>query len=173
MDANNLADHIVSFITCGNLLTPMKEINKGQLHDAVDLSISQIVREPVIRLIDKSGGRFLPNFFDNEATLRKRIDLEYIKVKTCMEFDAPRFEHCYEKNWCNAAESGTSWAVTKVKEHQDCDLHEACLFLAVGRSWTLWHVDFDHSSPSVTTGSCGWCVLKQSFPMSFAVTVDI
>ena len=37
MDANNLADHIVSFFTCGKLLTPMKEINKAKLHDAVDL----------------------------------------------------------------------------------------------------------------------------------------
>ena len=58
MDANNLADRIL-FITYGNLLTPMKENDKGELHDAVDLSIPQIVREPIIRLVDKNWGRFL------------------------------------------------------------------------------------------------------------------
>ena len=101
-------------------------------------------------------GRFSAKLSGNEATLRKRVDPEYIRVKTCKEIDALRFEHCYEKNWRNAAESGTSWAVTKVKEHQDCDLHEACLFVAVGRSWTLWHIDFDPASPSVTTVISGW-----------------
>ena len=53
-------------------------------------------------------------------------------------------------------DDGTSWAVTRGKENQDCDLHEACLFVAVGRSWTLWHVDFDPASPSVTTVISGW-----------------
>ena len=28
--------------------------------------------------------------------------------------------------------------------------------MAVGRSWTLWHVDFDPASPSVTTVISGW-----------------
>ena len=86
----------------------------------------------------------------NEANLRKRVDPEYIKVKTSNEFGAPRFEHCYRKHWRNAAESGTSWAVTKVKEHQDCVPTEACLFVTVGRSRTLWLDDFDPASPSVT-----------------------
>ena len=156
MDANNLADRIVSLITCGSLLTPMKEVNKGELPDTPDLSIPQIVREPIIRLVDKNWGRFLAKFSGSEATLRKRVDPEYMKVKTCKEFGATRFEHCYEKNWRSAADNGTSWAATKVKEHQDCDLHEACLFVAVGRSWTLWHVDFDPASPSVTTVISGW-----------------
>ena len=156
MDANNLANHIVSLITCGNLLTPMKEINKGELPDTLDLSIPQIVCEPIIRLVDKNWVRFLAKFFGYEATLRKRVDPEGMKVKTCKEFVASRFEHCYEKNWRNAADSGTSWAVTKGKEHQDCELHEACLFVAVGRSWTLWHVDFDPATPSVTTVISGW-----------------
>ena len=156
MGANNLADHIVSLITCGNLLTPMKEINKGELPDTPDLSIPQIVREPIIRLVDKNWGRFSAKLSGNEATLRKRVDQEYIKAKQCREFGATRFEHCYEKNWCNAVENGTSTAVTRVKEHQDCDLHEACLFVAVGRSWTLWHVDFDPASPSVTTVISVW-----------------
>ena len=151
MDVNILADYIVSLITCGISLTPMKEVNKGELPDTLDLSIPQIVREPIIRLVDMNWGRFLTKFPGNEATLRKINDPEYMKVKTCKEFGASRFEHCYEKNGRNAADSGTSWAVTKVKEHQDCDLHEACLFVAVGRSWTLWHVDFDPASPSVTT----------------------
>ena len=62
MDANNLADRIVSLITCGSLLTPMKEINKGELPDTPDLSIPQIVREPIIRLVDKNWGRFLATF---------------------------------------------------------------------------------------------------------------
>ena len=67
-----------------------------------------------------------------------------------------RFEHCHENNWRNAAQSETSWAVMEAKEHKDCDLHEACLFVAVGRSWTLWHVDFDPASPSVTTVISEW-----------------
>ena len=146
----------VSLITCGNLLTPMKDINKGKLPNTLDLSIPQIVREPIIRLVDKNRGKFLAKFSDDEATPRKRVDPEYIKFKTCKEFSASHFEHCYEKNWRNAADSGSSWAVTKDKEHQDCDLHEACLFVAVGRSWTLWHVDFDPASPLVTTVFSGW-----------------
>ena len=150
MDANNLANHIVSLITCGNLQTPMKE------PDTLDLSILRIVLETVIRLLDTNWGRFLANISGNETTLRKRVDPDYIKFKTCKEFGAFPFEHCYEKNWRNAAGSGTSWAVTKVKEHQDCDLHETCLFVAVGSSWTLWHVDFDPASPSVTTVISGW-----------------
>ena len=28
--------------------------------------------------------------------------------------------------------------------------------MAVGRSWTLWHIDFDPASPSVTTVISGW-----------------
>ena len=59
----------------------MKEINKSELDDAVDLSIPQIVREPIIRLADKNWGRFLAKFSGNEATLRKRVDPEYIKVR--------------------------------------------------------------------------------------------
>ena len=49
MGANNIADRIVSLITCGNLLTPMKEVSKGELLDNVDLPIPQIIREPIIR----------------------------------------------------------------------------------------------------------------------------
>ena len=137
----------------------MKEINKGELLDTLDLSIPKIVREPSIRLVDKNWGRFLAIFSGDEATLRKRVDPEGMKVETCKEFGASRFEHCYEKNWRNAADSETSWAVTKVKEHQDCQSNEACMFVAVGRSWTLWHVDFDPASPSVTTVISGWKLL--------------
>ena len=74
----------------------------------------------------------------------------------CKEFCTPRYEHCYEKDWRGAVENGTSWATTKISNHQGCNLHEACLFVAVGRSWTLWHVDFDPASPSVTTVVSGW-----------------
>ena len=51
----------------------MKEINKGELYDAVDLSIPQIVREPIIRWVDKNWGRFLAEFSGNEATVHKRL----------------------------------------------------------------------------------------------------
>ena len=46
--------------------------------------------------------------------------------------------------------------VLQRRVHQDCDLHEACLFVAVGRSWMLWHIDFDPATPSVTTVISGW-----------------
>ena len=61
IDANNLADHIVSLITCVNLVTPMKEINKGELPDTPDLPIPQLVREPLIRLVDKNWVDSWPN----------------------------------------------------------------------------------------------------------------
>ena len=67
MDANILADHIVSLIFCGNLLTPMKEINKGELPDTPDRSIPQSVREPIIRMVDKNWSKFLAKFSGNEA----------------------------------------------------------------------------------------------------------
>ena len=76
IDANNLADHIVSLITCVNLVTPMKEINKGELPDTPDLPIPKLVREPLIRLVDKNWGRLLAKCSGNEATLRKRVDQE-------------------------------------------------------------------------------------------------
>ena len=177
MDANSLVDHIVSLITCGNFLTPMKEINKGEQPDTLDLSFHQIVREPIIRLVDKNWGRFLANLSGNEVTLHKRVHPEFMKVKTCKEFGASRFGHCYEKNWRNAADSGTSWAVTKVKEHQDCDLHEASLLWLLddhghcGTSTSIQHPrQLQQSSPD---GSCGWCPLTQSLPVSFVVTVDV
>ena len=156
MDANDLADMMISLITSEDLLTPMKEIQKGELGVAVDLSTPQIVREPIIKLVDKNWSQFLRKFNGTESYLRKRVDPELFMVKTCREFGNRRYELCYDKDWRKSKENGTSWVTTKIKEHKNCDLFEACFFVAVARSWTLWHVAFDPTSPSVTTVVSGW-----------------
>ena len=156
MDANSLADKIVALVTESGLLTPMIEVRKGDLPDVVDMSVPQIVRESVIKLTHKHWERFLIKFGGNEKTLRKRIDENYLMVKTDKEFENKRFEHCYVKDWEEAGRNGTPWVTTSIVGHQDCQLYEACLFIAVKRTWTLWHVDFDPASPSVTTLVCGW-----------------
>ena len=52
-------------------------------------------------------------------------------------------------------DNGSSWATTEVTEHQHLNLFDATLFITCGRAWTLWHVDFDPASPSITTLVCG------------------
>ena len=156
MNANDIVDQVVDLITTSDLLTPMKEVEKGCLGSSVDMSTPQIVREPIIKLRDKRWREFLAGFTGNEKTLRRRVDTDYLLVRTDTEFGSQRFEHCYEKDWAKSRDEGTAWVTSSVASHQDCELYEACLFIAVGRTWTLWHVDFDPASSSVTTVVCGW-----------------
>ena len=142
MDANTLADRIVALVTQSSLLTPMLEIQRGGLSNVVDMSTPQIIREPIISLTNNNWRRFLMGFGGNEKTLRKRVDEEYLLVKTDKEFGNQRLEHCYVKGWEKAGKAGTPWAATSIVGHQGCQLHEVCLFIAVRRTWTLWHVDW-------------------------------
>ena len=61
-----------------------------------------------------------------------------------------------EMTLSKSRDEGTAWVTSSVASHRDCELYEACLFIAIGRTWTLWHVDFDPASSSVTTVVCGW-----------------
>ena len=99
MDAITLADRIVAFITQSSLLTPMLEIQRGGLSNVVDMSTPQVIGEPVIRLTNINWRRFLMGFGGNEKTLRKRVDEEYLLVKTDKEIGNQRLEHCYVKGW--------------------------------------------------------------------------
>ena len=155
MDANALADKFVAPVTEGSLLTPVLEVLKG-VCQVVDRSTPEIFRKPVIKLQDKSWRWFLTSFGGNEKTLGKRIDQSYFPVKRDKEFGSQRFEHCYMEDWEEAGNAETSWLTTIMDPQQDCQLCEACLFVAVRRTWTPWYVGFDPASPSVTTLVCGW-----------------
>ena len=157
MSAHEIIERVVTLVVASKILVPMREVKDGELGGrAPDLSVPQIIREPIIELVNDGWKRFLRIFAGKEMFLRKRVDPDYFNVKIDTAFGSKRFEHCYEKDWAKAEREGTSWVTSRVPAHKNCQLYEACLFVAVNRTWTLWHVDFQPASPSITTLVSGW-----------------
>ncbi len=88
--------------------------------------------------------------------MSKRLDPCYKRLSDST-FGDTRFELCYDKTWATSTDEGKEWAETKIRAHEEsCDLAGACLFIVVGRAWTLWHVDADPAVPALLSLVSGW-----------------
>lgn len=156
-DNFKIADEILHLMTSGRPTLIQKAEELFEIPNVIDLSTSVVIRSPIIQFADRNWRRFCLKFTGSETILRKKVDEKLLEVKKDAAFGTNRYELCYHRDWEKHQSAGGTgqWVTSEVVGHQHLPFYHATLYIACGRTWTLWHVDFDPAAPAITTVVCG------------------